>query len=96
MALPIEFLLKLYVRARLHVKASLPISLILFELPVLGPSTGLQIVIGVHLAVEVSVVDCAITTVITADRHINDKVVRANKTKVHKLEIALRVATPCD
>jgi len=29
-------------------------------LPVLGPSTGLQIVIGVHLAVEVSVVDCAI------------------------------------
>jgi len=47
---------------------------------------------GVHLAVEVSVVDCAVTNVITADRHINDKVVRANKTKVHKVDIALLVA----
>jgi len=40
----------------------------------------------------VSVVDCAITDVIAADRNIDDKVVRAIKTKVHKLDIALRVA----
>jgi len=46
----------------------------------------------VHLAVEVSVVDCAVTNVITADRHINDKVVRANDTKGHKLDITLLVA----
>ena len=45
-----------------------------------------------HLAVEVSVVDCAITNVITADRNINDKIVRALKNKVHKLDIALLVA----
>jgi len=49
----------------------------------------------VHLAVEVSVVDCAITNVITADRNINDKVVGAIKTKVHKLDIALLVACGC-
>jgi len=46
----------------------------------------------VHLAVEVSVVDCAITNVITIDRNINDKVVGAIKTKGHKLDIALLVA----
>jgi len=136
MALPTEFLLKLNMRARLHVKTSLPISslhrrahsnyasvcqprptgdeetrdefvqpmtncrcklctnssVILFVLPIFGPSMGLQIVIGVHFAVEVSVVDYAITNVITTDRHINDKVVRANKTKVHKLDIALLIA----
>jgi len=46
----------------------------------------------VHLAVEVPVVDCAITNVITAYRNINDKVGRAIKTKVHKLDIALLVA----
>jgi len=46
----------------------------------------------VHLAIEVSVVDCAITNVIAADRNIDDKVVRALKTKVHKLNIALLVA----
>jgi len=46
----------------------------------------------VHLAVEVSVVDCAITDVIAADRNINDKVVIAIKTKVCKLDIALLVA----
>ena len=45
-----------------------------------------------HLAVEVPVVDCAITNVITAYRNINDKVGRAIKTKVHKLDIALLVA----
>ena len=50
------------------------------------------IVIGVHLAVEVSIVDCAITNVITADRHLNDKVVKAIKTKVHELDITLLVA----
>jgi len=49
------------------------------------------IVIGVHLAVEVSIVYFAITNVITTDRHINDKVVRANKTKVHKLDITLPI-----
>ena len=52
----------------------------------------LEIVIGLHLAVEVSVVDCAITDMVTADRNIDDKVVRAIKTKVHKLDIALLVA----
>jgi len=46
----------------------------------------------VHLADEVSVVDCAITNVITADQYINDNVVRAIKTKVHKLNITLLVA----
>ena len=45
-----------------------------------------------YYAAEVSVVDCAITNVITADRNINDKVVRAIKTKVHKLDITLLVA----
>jgi len=45
-----------------------------------------------HLAVEVSVVDCAITDVIAADRNIDDEVVRAIKTKVQKLDIALLVA----
>ena len=48
--------------------------------------------IGVHLAIEVSVVDCAITNVIAADRNIDDKVARALKTKLHKLNIALLVA----
>ena len=47
---------------------------------------------GVHLTIEVSIVDCAITDVIAADRHINDKAVRAIKTKVHKLDITLPVA----
>jgi len=45
----------------------------------------------VHLAVEVSIVDRAITDVIAADRNINDKVVIAIKTKAHKLDIALLV-----
>jgi len=45
-----------------------------------------------HLAVEVSVVNCAITDVVAADRNIDKKVVRAIKTKVHKLDIALLVA----
>jgi len=43
--------------------------------PAFDPSTFLEIVIGLHLAVEVSAVDCAITNVIAADRNINDKVV---------------------
>jgi len=52
----------------------------------------------VHLAVGVPVVDCAvtvitaITNVITVFKNVNDKVVRAIKTKVHKLDIALLVA----
>jgi len=46
----------------------------------------------VHLTIEVSIVDCAITNVIAADRHINDKAVRAIKTKVHNLDITLLVA----
>jgi len=46
----------------------------------------------VYYAVEVSIVDCAITNVITGDQNINDKVVRAIKTKVHKLNITLLVA----
>jgi len=46
----------------------------------------------VHLAVEVSVVDFAITNAIAADQNIDDKVVRAIKTKVHKLDITLLVA----
>jgi len=46
----------------------------------------------VHLAVEVSVVDCAITDVIAADRNINGKVVISIKIKVHKrLDITLPV-----
>ena len=47
---------------------------------------------GVHLTIEVSIFDCAITNVIIADRHINDKAVIAIKTKVHKLNITLLVA----
>ena len=39
-----------------------------------------------------SVVDCAITNVITADCNINDKIVKALKTKFHKLGIVLLVA----
>jgi len=46
----------------------------------------------VHLTIEVSIVDCAITNVIAADRHINDKALITFKTKVHKLNIALLVA----
>ena len=52
-------------------------------------------VIGLHRAVELSVVNCAITDVVAADSNINDKVVRAIKTKVHKLDIALLVADGC-
>jgi len=61
-------------------------------LPDFDPSTFLEIVIGLHRAVQVSVVNCAITNVVAADRNINDKVVRAIQTKVHKLDIALFVA----
>jgi len=52
----------------------------------------MEIVLGLHLAVEVFVFDCAITDVIAADRNINDIVARAIKTKVHKLDTALLVA----
>ena len=39
-----------------------------------------------------SIVDCAFTDVVAADRNIIDKVVRAIKTKVQQLDIALLVA----
>jgi len=44
-----------------------------------------------HRAFEVSVNNCSITDVVAADRNSNDKVVRAIKTKVQKLDIALLV-----
>jgi len=47
-------------------------SILIFVLPVFGPSTCLEVVIGLHLAVEVSVVECAIANVIATDRNIND------------------------
>jgi len=46
---------------------------------------------GVYLTIEVFIVDCTITDVIAADQHISDKTVRAIKTKVYNLNIALRV-----
>jgi len=52
----------------------------------------LEIVIDVHLTIELSTFYCAIINVIAADQHINDKAVIAIKTKVHKLNIALLVA----
>jgi len=58
----------------------------------LDPSTFLEIVIGVHLAAKVSVVDCDTPNVVAADQNIKDKVVRAIKTKVQKLDITLLVA----
>jgi len=55
-------------------------------------STFLETVIGLHLAAEVSVIYCAITDVVTADRNIKDKVAGAIKSKVHKFNIVLLVA----
>ena len=61
-------------------------------LPVFDPSTFLEMVIDLNLAVKVSVVDFATTNVVAADQNINDKVIRAIKTKVPKLNVALLVA----
>jgi len=49
----------------------------------------------VNLAVEVSIVDCAITDMIAADQNINDKVVIAIKTKVHKFDMGLLFSCDC-
>ena len=55
-------------------------------------SKFLEIIIGLHLAVEASVINCAITDVVAADRNIKDKVAGAIKSKVHKFNIVLLVA----
>ena len=60
-------------------------SIIRFVLIVFDCSTCLEIVIGVHLTIEVSIVDYAITNVIATDQHINSQA-------QHCPDIALLVA----
>jgi len=61
-------------------------------LPDFDPGTFLEIVIGLHLDIEVSVLNCAPANVIAADRNINDKVGLAIDAKIQKLDITLLVA----